>query len=121
MCIGGVDEYFRESCFELFSYCYWLDGDLDCIWLWIWCQLVIFYCGEEDSGFYWFWCFIGELFGDLCLYELLLWILCSDDWGILVDDESGDMCLCLIDVDVDGQGFYEVCWYYLLVVDVGSF
>lgn len=118
---GGVDDYPKESRFELLSHRYWPEGDPDRTWSRSWHKPATFHRGEEDSGPYWSWQFTGEPPGDLRLHEPLLRILRSDNRGTLVDDESGDMRLRLIDADVDGQGLYEVRWYHPPVADVGSF
>ena len=118
---GGVDDYPKESRFQLLSHRYWPDGNPDRTWSRSWRQPATFHRGDEGSGPYWSWRFIGEPPGDLRLHQPLLRILRSDNRGTLVDDESGDMRLRLIDGDVDGQGLYEVRWYHPPVAEEGRF
>lgn len=117
---GGVDDYPRESRFELLSHRYWPRGDPDRTWSRSWREPATFHRGDEDSGPYWSWRFLGEPPGDLRLHEPLLRIQRRDNRRTLVDDDSGDLRLRLIDGDADGgQGLYEVRWYHPPVAEEG--
>jgi len=118
---GGVDDYPKESRFELLRHQYWPDGDPERTWSRSWRQPARFHRGGRQAGPYWSWRFLGEPPGDLHLHQPLLRILRSSDRGTHIDDDSGDLQIRLIDDDVDGRGLYEVRWYHPPVAQRGRF
>lgn len=117
---GQVDELPARADFDLLRHDYWPNAPADRRWARQWRQPARFQEPEGEKGAYWAWRFHGEPPGALALDQPLLRITRADDRAPVIDDESGDLALRLIDQDDQGA-LYEVRWYHPPPAPAGRF
>lgn len=108
---GQVAELPARADFNLLRHDYWPTAARDHSWARQWRQSARFHEAKDEQGPYWAWRFHGEPPGALALHRTLLRVTRTEDRALVIDDESGDLALRLIDQDQQGAD-YEVRWYH---------
>ncbi|MFT0140990.1 neutral/alkaline non-lysosomal ceramidase N-terminal domain-containing protein, partial [Alcanivoracaceae bacterium MT1] len=108
---GDLDQHPKQATFKLRSHQYWPEAPVQGTWSRQWRGEAEYVSGDMVREPYWRWRFHGEPVATMPLHHPLLMIVNKTDGRTLLDDNSGDLQLLLLEDQGEDGVLYEVRWY----------